>query len=185
MLPSIVEKTPSMATTLSEIIMIHHISIAADQPMRVAQVLAEICQGQSAPFPFHPDCYVTLALDPHGTMIEVIPRGTEFIPRHDNETTWSKNSASSGYSPFHAAISVPTSEAQVHEIAERAGWQVAQRDRRGYFSVIEVWVENQQLLEFLPPTLAAQYLDFMHPRSLQKFLSANPDQVNEMLKAGQ
>lgn len=31
--------------------MIHHISIAANQPQYVAEVLAELCQGQAIGFP--------------------------------------------------------------------------------------------------------------------------------------
>ena len=64
--------------------MIHHISISANQPQHVAQVLAQLCQGQSAPFPYHEGCYIVLALDPHGTMIEVMPQGTKLTPNSDD-----------------------------------------------------------------------------------------------------
>ncbi|MBW4664336.1 MAG: hypothetical protein KME01_09075 [Chroococcus sp. CMT-3BRIN-NPC107] len=64
--------------------MIHHISIAANQPQQVAQVLAQICQGQVAPFPYHQGSYVVLALDSHGTMIEVMPQGTKLTPSSDD-----------------------------------------------------------------------------------------------------
>ncbi len=42
--------------------------------------------------------------------------------------------------------------------------------RRGddYFDVIEFWVENQLLIELLPPELVTKYLTFMEPRSLQE-----------------
>ncbi len=35
--------------------MIHHLSISAQNPQHVAQVLAEILQGQPTPHPFNPD----------------------------------------------------------------------------------------------------------------------------------
>ncbi|NJO43825.1 MAG: hypothetical protein HC865_25475 [Cyanobacteria bacterium RU_5_0] len=38
-------------------------------------------------------------------------------------------------------------------------------NRQGFFEVIEFWVENRVLLELLPPTIAPQYLVFMHPRN--------------------
>jgi hypothetical protein len=38
--------------------------------------------------------------------------------------------------------------------------------------VIEFWVENQLLLEFLPPEIVDQYLAFMEPRSLQQVIEA-------------
>jgi hypothetical protein len=148
--------------------MIHHISIAAHQPQHVAEVLAEICQGQAVPFPDHEGSYIALTFDAHGTMIEVLPWGTELKP---SEATWSdSNPQPSTYSAFHAAISVPTSEAKIYAIAKREGWYIETCDRKGYFSVIEVWVENQQLLEFLPSTFAAQYLAFTQPEALKQLM---------------
>lgn len=152
--------------------MIHHISIAANQPQHVAQVLAELCQGQFSEFPYHPGCYIVLPLDSHGTMIEVLTHDSEFTPLQvDGESSLHQNPNPSKYNAFHAAISVPTSEAQIHEIAKREGWHVLTCDRKGFFSVIEVWIENKQLLEFLSPKQAAQYLAFMQPQSLKQFLS--------------
>jgi hypothetical protein len=44
--------------------------------------------------------------------------------------------------------------------------------RRGdnYFDVIEFWIENQLLIELLPPELVTKYLTFMEPRSLQEMV---------------
>lgn len=152
--------------------MIHHISIAANQPQHVAQVLAELCQGQASEFPYHPGCYIVLPLDSHGTMIEVLTPGSELTPlAEDDGSSFRQNPHASKYNAFHAAISVPTSESQIHEIAKREDWHVKTCDRKGYFSVIEVWIENQQLLEFLSPNFTAQYLAFMQPQSLFEFLS--------------
>ena len=60
--------------------MIHHISIAAHHPLHVSQVLAELLQGQSVPFPGHSGSYVALAFDPQGTMVEVHPFGIAQLP---------------------------------------------------------------------------------------------------------
>jgi hypothetical protein len=153
--------------------MIHHISIAANHPLHVAQVLAEIFAGQAAPFPEHPGSYIALLLDPHGTLIEVHPRGTELRPGTITEPCQAvQNSNASSYTATHAAISVPTSENQIRLIAEREGWHVARFDRAGCFEVIELWIENQQLIELLPSELAAKYVAFMHPKNLQQFLTA-------------
>lgn len=167
--------------------MIHHISIAANQPRKVAEILAQICQGQVAPFPYHEGSYVVLTLDPHGTMIEVMPQGTQLTPNSDDfvsGTQLVQNSENSNinYNAFHAAISVSTTEATIHEIATSAGWHVVTCSRLGYFSIIEVWIENRQLLEFLPSNFAAQYIDFMQPQSLQQFLELpNSSAVEELL----
>ncbi len=157
--------------------MIHHISISAHNPQHVAQVLAQLCQGQSAPFPYHEGCYLVLALDSHGTMIEVMPQGIELTPNSNDFVSgvqWVRNAEHSqqkNYNAFHAAISVPTPEATIYEIAAREGWHYALCNRLGYFSIIEVWVENQQLIEFLPPNLLEQNLAFMQPQNLQQFLT--------------
>lgn len=165
--------------------MIHHISIAVNQPQYVAQILAQLCQGQTAPFPYHENSYVVLALDPHGTMIEVMPQGTTLTPSFEGDfvsgTKFEQSAIApkSSYNAFHAAISVATPEATIHEIASSVGWHVTTCDRLGYFRIIEVWVENQQLLEFLPPNFAEQYLTFMQPQSLQQFLALPSNEAVE------
>jgi hypothetical protein len=149
--------------------MIHHISIAAHNPLHVSQVLAELLQGQSVPFPGHPGSYVALAFDPQGTMLEVHPFGTALFPGDvANEACQLRsNPAASIYTANHTAISVPVSITQIQSIAEREGWRMV-HCRRGdnYFDVIEFWVENQLLIELLPPELVDQYLAFMSPESL-------------------
>ncbi|WP_404785329.1 hypothetical protein [Altericista sp. CCNU0014] len=154
--------------------MIHHISIAAYNPQHVSQVLAEILQGQSIPFPGHPESYVALALDPQGTMIEVNPIGRALFPGSaaDEAVQLQPHQVSSNHTAVHAALSVPASKAQIQAIAEREGWRMVHCHRGDYFDVIEFWVENQLLLEFLPPEIVTQYLSFMEPRSLQQAIQA-------------
>jgi hypothetical protein len=135
--------------------MIHHISIAAQNPLLVSQVLAELLQGTSIPFPGYPDSYVALALDSQGTMIEVHPFGTALFPGDvANEASHLRqNPASSHYYANHTAISVPISTAQIQAIATREGWRMVQCHRGDYFDIIEFWLENQLLIELLPPEL--------------------------------
>jgi hypothetical protein len=149
--------------------MIHHISIAAHNPLHVSQVLAELLQGQSVPFPGYPDSYVALAFDPQGTMIEVHPFGTALLPGEaaNAPTHLQPHPATSIYTANHTAISVPVSIAQVQSIATRAGWRMVHCARGdSYFDVIEFWVENQLLIELLPPEIVDRYLAFMVPESL-------------------
>jgi hypothetical protein len=44
--------------------------------------------------------------------------------------------------------------------------------RGDYFDIIEFWVENQLLIELLPPEMVTQYLTFMKPQSLQEAVQA-------------
>ncbi|NJN88276.1 MAG: hypothetical protein HC881_20765 [Leptolyngbyaceae cyanobacterium SL_7_1] len=153
--------------------MIHHISISANDPLRVAQVLAELFQGELVPFPNHPGSYVAVAFDPHGTIVEVHPHGTELVPgTEDNGVQHVHNLDYSPYTATHAAISVPVSEAQIREIAAREGWRMGVFRRSDFFNVIEFWLEDQLLIELLPPVLAAEYLDFTRPDALKQYLAA-------------
>jgi hypothetical protein len=149
--------------------MIHHISLAAHNPLHVSQVFAEILQGQSIPFPEHPGSYIALAFDTHGTMIEFHPFGTTLVPGNivHESTKLLPNPTIPNYSANHAAISVPISIAQIQAIATREGWQTLYCNRGdSYFDVIEFWIENHFLIEFLPPEIVDRYLAFMSPESL-------------------
>jgi hypothetical protein len=158
---------------LGDLTMIHHISISANDPLRVARVLAELFQGELVPFPSHADSYVAVAFDPHGTIVEVHPHGTELVPGTENKGVQHVHNLNySSHTATHAAISVPVSEAQIREIAAREGWRMGVFRRSDFFNVIEFWLENQLLLELLPPELAAQYLDFTRPDVLKQYLTA-------------
>ena len=62
----------------------------------------------------------------------------------------------------HFALSVRTEAKKVEEIAQRAGWKCFDCNR-GPFHVIEVWVENETMVEILPPEYAAEYIAFTRP----------------------
>jgi len=153
--------------------MIHHISIAVINPLHVAEVLAEVWNGKVAPFPPHPGSYMVLANDQYGTMIELYPSGVELVPGcNDEQVGFTQNSFPSEFTAIHAAISVPTSQAEIERIGTREGWRVLRCNRDGLFDVIEFWVENRLMLELLPPTLAVGYTTFMQPQNLEKFFAA-------------
>jgi hypothetical protein len=50
--------------------MLHHISVAVNDPLYVVEVLAEILHGRVVPFPPNPGSYIVLAGDEFGTMFE-------------------------------------------------------------------------------------------------------------------
>lgn len=153
--------------------MIHHFSIAADNPLHVAQVLAELLDGKIVPFPSRPDSYVAVSFDVYGTAIEVFPRGTELRPGMGKDAVrHQQNPHTSVYTVTHVAMSIAASEDEIRSIAAREGWRVGRYSRGGVIDVIEFWVENHLLLELLPPELSAQYLTFVEPQSLKEFLAA-------------
>ena len=138
--------------------MIHHISIAAREPRRVAAVLAELWEGYSFPFPPFPESYIAMPGDRYGTAIEVTPLGLELAPGvGDEEAQASPNESPSPFTATHAALSVPVSEERVREIAAREGCALNVRPRRR-LPPRRIWVENRLLVECSPPD-AADYLD--------------------------
>ena len=151
--------------------MIHHISLDAKNPKHVATVLAEIMGGQVVPAPpnFRPDSWFLLTGDQHGTLVEVLPLGTELQP-DDGEAGFHQG-ASAPYVPTHAYISVLVSAETLLHIGEREGWLTRYCDR-GPFDLIELWIENRQLIEFATPEMTAKYVNLLtNPRAMQAALA--------------
>ncbi|MDF5710862.1 MAG: hypothetical protein PUP90_25110 [Nostoc sp. S4] len=151
--------------------MIHHISIPANNPRHVAEVLAKLLGGKTAPFRPNPGSYVALALDEQGTLIEVYPLGTELIPGNgEQQVQFRENNNLSEFNAVHAAISVPVSEKEIKEIAANEGWRVLHCSR-GQFEVIEFWIENHLMIELLSPEIVSQYLNSLQKQNLEKLLT--------------
>ncbi|HEY9738415.1 MAG TPA: hypothetical protein V6D06_19110 [Trichocoleus sp.] len=152
--------------------MIHHISIAAKSPRRVASVLAEIWRGKVMPVPSRPGSFVALPLDAVGTMIEVHPLGTELVPGCDDSDgmQFRKTPHPSSYSATRVTVSVTLGEATIFAIAHREGWRAIRSSRSGYYDVIELWLENHILIEVVSAESAQRYLDFMNPWALNEVL---------------
>jgi len=148
--------------------MIHHLSIAAADPQHVAGVLAELMGGTAVPFPPNPGSFFAVQLDDHGSGVEVYPAGTELQPGGVEGGGFVKKPRNDGYGATHFALSVATDRDTVEEIARREGWKCFVCDR-GPFHVIEVWLENETMVEILPPEFAREYLDFTRP---DKFVAA-------------
>ena len=61
--------------------MLFHLSIDADDPRNVANVIAELWGGHAFPFPpVLTGSWVAMAGDDRGTTVEVYPRGAEILP---------------------------------------------------------------------------------------------------------
>ena len=151
--------------------MIHHISLPAKNPLHVAEVLAELFNGYCAPFPSNPGSYVAFAADKYGTVIEVYPLGTEMIPGEgDKPIQFQHQNSSNQFIATHAAISIPLNQSQIESIAKREQWRCV-RCNRGYFDVIEFWLENAVLLELATPELAQQYTAALAPKKLAEYFA--------------
>lgn len=153
--------------------MFHYISMSVDNPFHVAQVLAEIWRGQIRTLVDYPDSYVVLADDEHGTTIELVPSGTEIIPGKNKFQYQQNNNTQSPFSAVHIATSVAAKRHEIEQIATREGWHCSV-GYRGQFKLIELWVENKFLLELMPSTIVAKYVNSMTPLAFRMLVVIMP-----------
>ncbi len=139
--------------------MIHHISIPARQPAETAEVLARLLGSRVQPFPMYPGSYAIFAHDDSGC-IEIYPADRHLEPSTPELPALVESARPSLHSAFHAALSVPVSEEEIAKACADAGWLCQKGPRGGFFEVVEVWVENQVLLELLTPDMAERYVAF-------------------------
>ncbi|GAA0330220.1 hypothetical protein GCM10009087_45510 [Sphingomonas oligophenolica] len=142
--------------------MIFHVSIDADDPQHVAEVIAELWDGQATPFPpVIEGSWVALAGDDRNTIIEVYPRGTELVPGDGDADAHGIPGAPDRRSATHIAIATRLDATSVFAIAEREGWLAKYRKRGGVFGVIEFWIEGSRMIEVLTPAMQGEYLAAM------------------------
>ncbi len=165
--------------------MINHISIAASDPQRVANVLAEIWEGAVDPFPPCPNSYFVVANDGRGSAVEVTPAGTVLIPgeglpdendlsapTEEHEARFVQSELKPKYVATHLNINTKKSIEEIREIAKREGWRVLVCNRgEGLFQLIEVWVENTFMLEVMTPEQTARYIEITDPAFMEKAFS--------------
>ncbi|MGB6944513.1 MAG: hypothetical protein WBE37_19095 [Bryobacteraceae bacterium] len=127
--------------------MIFHASIPADDPERVARVIAELWRREYFPFVL-PRTFIVFADDEVGTEVEIAPRGHEIVPA-EKQLGLQANPSPSPFNEVHLNIATPLTFDEVQVIARREGWTARICDRGGAFNVIEFWVENKFLLELM------------------------------------
>ena len=140
--------------------MIHHLSIPAQDPARVAGVLAELFGGASIAFPPVPGAFMAVAMDSHGTAVEVYPADAALSPGGPVGASLGRTNRPVPFGAVHFALSIDREIAEIERIAAREGWACHTCDRGGDFGVVELWIENRFMVELLPPAFAAQYLAF-------------------------
>jgi hypothetical protein len=114
--------------------------------------------------------------DDRGSIIEVYPSDQVITPGggHEESVSYGANTLKRPqYSAFHMAIATKLSAEDVIAIGEREGWR-AVRCTRGdnFFHVIEFWIENSTMLEFLTPEMQAEYLAFATPENFKAMAAA-------------
>ena len=106
--------------------MIHHISIDARDPLRVAGVLAEIWNGKVYKF-LIPGSYLVMPFDNYGSHIVIFKSGDVWVPGADVESAQVFQTTPTDFVSAHVAISVPIDHQQIEQIGQREGWRVLTR----------------------------------------------------------
>jgi len=144
--------------------MIHHISIPARDPERVARVLGELLGGYVGPFVGSiPNSWVAYEEDGNGTGIEVYPERTTLVPgtgEDPGDLVFRDPPASYA---FHALISVKVDRATIERIGEREGWRTKNLWRGPspevrLFELYEFWIENRIMIELATPDMLPNYV---------------------------
>lgn len=152
--------------------MIHHVSISADNPRHVSEVLAELMGGKSYPFPGgFANSFMAVSGDAHGTAIEVYPTGLHLRPDGNEQVRPEATTQSAGYSSFHVLLSVDADQETIERIGKREGWLTRLCDRGPpggptLFQVIEFWIENCLMLEVAPKTMIGRYEQLIQLRNM-------------------
>lgn len=164
--------------------MINHISIAVNEPERVANFLAKLWNGAVFPFPPAPNSFFVVANDGRGSAVEITPADTILVPgeglppeenfdtnvvTEDYEAKFMKSDFVPQYVATHLNINTQLNEAEVKEIAKSEGWRVLTCNRGGgLFQLIEIWIENRFMLEVMTPEQTARYIEITQPEFLSK-----------------
>jgi len=155
--------------------MIHHVSIPARKPERVARVLAELLGGYAGPFigPM-PDAWVVYQEDGFGTGIEVYDDRTMLVP--GDAMAGARLGEAPAAVAFHALISVKADRATIERIGAREGWRTQHFWRgppgRPLFELYELWVENRVMLEIVTEDMLAPYVRIANGRAQGELLAA-------------
>jgi hypothetical protein len=160
---------------------IHHISFPANDPRHVADVLAELMDGRTYPFPGVPGSFIAVSGDPHGTAIEVHPADWLLAPSGSQRQP---NQPAPHRGAFHMFLSVPLSREQVEAIGRREGWTTQFCGRpseallapgqKPFFQLIEVWVEDHFLIEVVPQNYISDYEALFQFEVLDRIVPAFP-----------
>ena len=141
---------------------IHHFTIPATDPERVARVLAELLGARVIPLPHPEGNRLVYAGDADGSAIEVWPAATRG-PAGSDEVGPRDLPLPEDW-PHHAYVTTDASDAdRILAAFAREGWK-AHRVQNGPphagFTLVRGWVENQTCIEIGGAEMRAEYERF-------------------------
>lgn len=167
--------------------MIAHFSIPARDPRRTAEVFGRIIDGAVMPFPVVEGAWVAIAKDGSGLGVEVVPAATAHHMGQGEageaiggpvvmpwETQIRQDGDAQAPSGFHVAVTSRLAAEEIIALGEAQGWRAVHCDRGGVFDLVELWIDNRNLVEVLPPEGTRRYLAFYTPRVAGQMFGAHP-----------
>lgn len=154
--------------------MIYHVSLPATDPQFAAETLARILEGEAMAFPVVPGAWMAWSGDGL-TEIEVTQRGSGYgRGEPGREPAWRKTQDDGALSGWHLAIGTTLPAEEVVRISRDAGWPAQVCDRKGFFEVTEVWIDDLSMVEVLDPTMQAAYRASFTPDKWRAVLAQMP-----------
>jgi hypothetical protein len=142
--------------------MIFHVSIEAEEPRRVAEVIAELWGGTATPLDeLVEGCWMAFNGDDPTRGIEVMPQGTNITEAGDTGWVGPRGGALRP-TASHVALGPMLPREPVVASARREGWRPKYVRRADSFDVVEIWVNDHLVIEFLSPEMQAEYAAHVH-----------------------
>lgn len=132
-----------------------HLSIDAQDPMHVADILSQIMGGAALPFPPCSGAFIVFGEADDGTAIEVYPLGTT-VQQGPDQIAFVQGAANAHPMATHICLASPLTEGQLLDIGKQNNW-TARTCNRGPFECVEIWLENRVLIEALDPGMTEDY----------------------------
>lgn len=137
--------------------MIFHVSIEAEQPERVARAIAELWQGTAVPLDVLVEgCWTAFCGNDPLHAIEVLPQGTD-ITEAGYEGWVGPRRSGARATATHVALGTKLTKEAVLAVAKREGWRGKLIRRGDRFDVIEVWVNQHLVIEWMTMEMKAEY----------------------------
>lgn len=137
--------------------MIHHASCGANDPARVAHMLAGLTgatpvRAPSPPFPY--GSWFVVMGDDKGSMLEILPSTSVLTP--DAPLGVCQRSGGARPGSAHVLVRAAVDAATIAAAAKAEGWPV-QEVETGFFRVVKLWIDGVTLIEFLTEDEAVRY----------------------------
>ncbi|MGQ3004032.1 MAG: hypothetical protein ACT6UH_25230 [Hydrogenophaga sp.] len=139
--------------------MIFHVSIEAQEPQRVAEAIAHIWGGVAMPLDrLVEGGWISYCGGDPLSAVEVFPLGTDIRPTAGEHAPWSSESNRQPRpTASHVALGSSLDEQELVRFIESNGWRAKYVTRGDRFGVMEMWVSEYLVIEWLTVDMQLRY----------------------------